>query len=200
MSLNEEERAIMVQHEFEKAQNFFRQAKKNATIEEWDVVANRLYYAAFHAVSALLINDGRKVGSHNGSVLTFGQYYVKTGIFTAEEGRFYSQLQTIREKADYNAINKRVASSVVQDKETGDIIIKLVNALPIANTISIDLGDIAFGMKKGQYIAEANVSVISNTDLRAKNLKPEDKTIKVDKQFTYEMPVNSFTVIRIKKK
>lgn len=104
MSLNEEERAIMVQHEFEKAQNFFRQAKKNATIEEWDVVANRLYYAAFHAVSALLINDGRKVGSHNGSVLTFGQYYVKTGIFTAEEGRFYSQLQTIREKADYNAV------------------------------------------------------------------------------------------------
>lgn len=112
----------------------------------------------------------------------------------------YAKRDVKVEKADYNAINKRVASSVVQDKETGDIIIKLVNALPIANTISIDLGDITFGMKKGQYIAEANVSVISNTDLRAKNLKPEDKTIKVDKQFTYEMPVNSFTIIRIRKK
>lgn len=104
MSLTDEERTIMVQREFEKAQNFFRQAKKNAAIGEWDVVANRLYYAAFHAVSALLINDGRKVGSHKGTVLTFGQYYVKTGIFTADDGRFYSQLQTIREKADYSVV------------------------------------------------------------------------------------------------
>jgi uncharacterized protein (UPF0332 family) len=30
------------------------------------------------------------------------QYYVKTGILTKEEGAFYSQLQTLREKSDYN--------------------------------------------------------------------------------------------------
>lgn len=104
MSLSDEERTIMVQREYEKALAFFRQARKNEVIGEWDVVANRLYYAVFHAVSALLINDGRKVGSHKGTVLTFGQHYVRTGIFPPEDGRFYSQLQTIREKADYSVV------------------------------------------------------------------------------------------------
>ena len=30
------------------------------------------------------------------------QYYVKTGILSKEDGAFYSQLQTLREKSDYN--------------------------------------------------------------------------------------------------
>lgn len=102
--LNEEERTIMVQREFEKAMTFFSQAQKNAELGIWDVVANRLYYSAFHAVSALLIRDQHKVGTHKGAVLLFGLHYVKTGIFTPEDGRFYSQLQSLREKADYNCI------------------------------------------------------------------------------------------------
>lgn len=103
MSLTNEERQIMVSLEIEKAERFFIQAEKNAEIKEWDVVANRLYYALFHAVSALLIHDEHKVGSHKGAVMVFGQHYVKTGIFSAQDGRFYSQLQTMREKADYNS-------------------------------------------------------------------------------------------------
>ena len=68
----------------------------------WDNVANRLYYALFHAVSALLISDGHSVGSHRGAVGAFGQFYVTTGIFTIEEGKHYSRLQGLREKSDYN--------------------------------------------------------------------------------------------------
>lgn len=104
MALNEEERTILVQREYEKAMTFYSQAQKNAELGIWDVVANRLYYSAFHAVSALLIRDQHKVGTHKGAVLLFGLHYVKTGIFTADDGRFYSQLQSLREKADYNCI------------------------------------------------------------------------------------------------
>ena len=101
MSLNEEERDILVKREYEKALSFYSQAKANARIDIWDVVANRLYYATFHAVSALLIHDGHKVGTHKGAVLQFGLHYVQKDIFTKEEARFYSQLQSLREKADY---------------------------------------------------------------------------------------------------
>lgn len=104
MSLNEEERAILVKREYEKALSFYAQAEANAQIEIWDVVANRLYYALFHAVSALLVHDGHKVGTHKGAVLQFGLHYVEEGIFTKEEARFYSQLQSLREKADYNIV------------------------------------------------------------------------------------------------
>ena len=104
MSLTDEERAIVVRLEYEKSLSMLEQVDKILPLGYWDMVANRLYYALFHAVSSLLINDGRKVGTHKGVVLLFGQYYIKTGKFSIEEGRLYSQLQTMREKADYNCI------------------------------------------------------------------------------------------------
>jgi uncharacterized protein (UPF0332 family) len=36
----------------------------------------------------------------------FHQYYVRTGIFTDDEGAFYSQMETLREKSDYNCFFK----------------------------------------------------------------------------------------------
>ena len=101
MSLTDEERNILVQLEYEKSVAFMEQAEKIAELGYWDMVANRLYYAVFHAVTALLISDGHKVGTHKGVVLLFGQHYIKTGVFSITEGRLYSQLQTMREKADY---------------------------------------------------------------------------------------------------
>lgn len=66
------------------------------------MAANRLYYALFHAVSALFVNDHHTVGTHRGAVNQFNFYYIKKGIFTKEEGRLYSRLQRLREEGDYN--------------------------------------------------------------------------------------------------
>lgn len=41
MKLNEEERRIMVNLEYEKAQSFLEQAEKIASMDLWDVAANR---------------------------------------------------------------------------------------------------------------------------------------------------------------
>lgn len=83
---------------------FLAQAEGNANLGFWDVVANRLYYSVFHAVSALLISDGYKVGTHKGAILMFGQHYVKEGSFPIEDAKLYAQLQTMREKGDYNCV------------------------------------------------------------------------------------------------
>lgn len=102
MSLNEEERQIIVTLEMEKALRIFSQISGLAQLGYWDNVANRLYYALFHAVSALLIHDGHRVSTHKGLSAIFGQSYVKAGVFAPEDGRLYSQLQSMREKSDYN--------------------------------------------------------------------------------------------------
>ena len=102
MSINKEERTIIVNLEIEKARKTFSEIEVLRQAGLWDNIANRLYYAAFHAVSALLINDGHQVGTHQGAVVMLHQYYVKTGILSKEDGSFYSQLQTLREKSDYN--------------------------------------------------------------------------------------------------
>ncbi len=67
MSLNDEERKTVVRLQMEKAHNNFNQIELLSKAGYWDNVANRLYYALFHAVSALLIHDGYSVGSHRGA-------------------------------------------------------------------------------------------------------------------------------------
>lgn len=48
----------------EKSARNMEQAIRNAEMDYWDLVSNRLYYSIFHAVSALLLMDGIKTGTH----------------------------------------------------------------------------------------------------------------------------------------
>ena len=50
----------------------------------------------------MLINDGHPVNTHKGVIALFGNYYIRTGIFASEDGRLYSDLQTMRNNSDYN--------------------------------------------------------------------------------------------------
>ena len=102
MSLNNDERRIIVNLEYEKAVNTLTQITELRKLGFWDNIANRLYYAVFHAVNALLISDGHPVNTHRGVMALFGNYYIRTGIFTSDDGRLYSDLQTIRNNSDYN--------------------------------------------------------------------------------------------------
>ncbi|MBQ8655480.1 MAG: HEPN domain-containing protein [Prevotella sp.] len=102
MSLSKEERQIVVNREMEKAQNTFDDMLFCAKEGKWEAAANRLYYSLFHAVSALLINDGHSVKSHRGILALFGEHYIRTGIFSKKDGSLLSDLVIMRDNADYN--------------------------------------------------------------------------------------------------
>ena len=72
MSLSEEERNIIVGLEYEKALSTIDKVREYQALSHWDTVANRLYYALFHAVNALLISDGHTVNTHRGVISVFG--------------------------------------------------------------------------------------------------------------------------------
>lgn len=134
MSLSIEERKAIVALEYEKSTRTYCKIQSLADADMWDFVANRLYYSAFHAILALLINDGHKTATHRGIVALFGMHYVKTGIFTIEEGKMYSRLQSLRDEADYNC-----AFSASQEdiepyiKLVGDFIQKVAEHLTVLN-------------------------------------------------------------------
>ena len=67
MSLTDEERSTLVRYEMEKARNTLCEVETLIENNLWNGAANRLYYAVFHAVSALLIHDGHQVSTHQGS-------------------------------------------------------------------------------------------------------------------------------------
>lgn len=95
----------------------------------WNGAANRLYYAVFHAVSALLIHDQHQVNTHQGSYGLFGLYYIKTGKLPVEFGRLYSQLQTMREDSDYNCIYDVEPDELIEKMEPAKHLIATIEAL-----------------------------------------------------------------------
>ena len=102
MSLEEENRKDIVNYRIERAFTALEQAKLNLKLNCLEVTANRLYYAAYYAVSSLLISNKIPAHSHEGNVTQFGLLFVKTGKVNREDGKLLSHLLTMRIKGDYS--------------------------------------------------------------------------------------------------
>lgn len=63
---------------------------------------NRLYYSAFYATIALLLNQGIEVKSHNGVKQKLGEEFVLKGIISKKLAKTYSILADFRHKGDYD--------------------------------------------------------------------------------------------------
>lgn len=104
MGLNDEERKTMVGLQMEKANRFMEQAEMVRDLQQWDLAANRYYYACFHAVQALFIHNGLASKTHAGMLRQFGLHFIKTGIIEDRQGGFLTRMEQLREKGDYNCI------------------------------------------------------------------------------------------------
>lgn len=65
------------------------------------VVANRLYFACFHAATGVLYDRGHDPSSHGGVLSLFGSEVVAPGDVPREHGRLLNDLATLRKQADY---------------------------------------------------------------------------------------------------
>lgn len=138
MTLDPTNRSNLVRLELEKARRTWKEAEGNYRIQLWNVVGNRLYYAIFHAVVALLIKNGISINGHKGAVIMFGKHFVKTGHFTPEEGSLYSRLQTIREKADYQNVYELTPQEALHYKTLAKVLFdKIEKAILDDSTIEI---------------------------------------------------------------
>ncbi|BAV05290.1 Carbohydrate binding domain-containing protein [Filimonas lacunae] len=90
-------------------------------------------------------------------------------------------------------VKKRVAISVVKDAASGDVIVKMVNLLPVTVNAATNL--------KGVSIANTQaVKTVLTGKPADKVCKPVESTCTVGEQFVTSLPAYSFTVIRIKTK
>ncbi len=90
-------------------------------------------------------------------------------------------------------VKKRIAVSFVRDSKSNDLIVKMVNLLPVTVRVTVDLRDIPLSG------TEAVKTVLNGTP-NDKNAKPAISTCTVAEDFVSELPPYSFTVIRMKTK
>lgn len=84
------------------AEDCLREAKLLIDGNEYKGAANRAYYAAFHALRAVLILDDFDSKKHSGIIAKFRENYLKTEIFDKEISNYISSLFRIRTASDYD--------------------------------------------------------------------------------------------------
>ncbi|MFO7969947.1 MAG: HEPN domain-containing protein [Candidatus Izemoplasmatales bacterium] len=109
-----------IHYRLDRAYEALEDAKLLAENERWNTAMNRLYYASFYAVIALLIKNGIETQTHDGVRTQFGLQFVKTGIIDKKFGKLFSKLFDYRLKGDYGDLfdfNKDIVEPLFEDVE-----------------------------------------------------------------------------------
>ena len=91
-----------IKYRIERARETVDEVKVHIDNKFWNTAINRLYYACFYAVGALLMKHNIEVSSHAGVRQKFGQHFVKAEKFDRKLAKHYTELFEKRHKGDYN--------------------------------------------------------------------------------------------------
>ncbi len=101
---DETARLGMVRYWWSRAEESLAAARREFAAESYPFAVNRVYYAAFYAACAALLDRHQTFHKHSGVRAAFHQAFVKPGLIAIEWGRFYDHLFEDRQEADYVAL------------------------------------------------------------------------------------------------
>ncbi len=91
--------------------------------------ANRIYYACFYAVVALLLTKDLSSPKHSGVMALFNRHFIKEGIIPVDLGKFYSRAFDNRLESDYGEIVELDRDRVKADLEKAEEFLTRVKSL-----------------------------------------------------------------------
>lgn len=92
----------IVQKRLATAKGLLHEIDVNMQFQFWNSTVNRMYYACFHAVRALLYHLGiEDVKKHSGTRHMFNQHVILPGLMSKEWSQFYAVIFDCRSSADY---------------------------------------------------------------------------------------------------
>ena len=115
-------------------------------------------------------------------------YYVQQ-MYGQNAGNEYISAEVLLDNNQIS-VKKRIGTSVVRDGKTGDLIVKLVNMLPVCVNAHLEIPSL-----KGINAIVTKTLLMGNpVDV---DVVPVSETIGISDKFPYELPAYSFTVLRI---
>lgn len=91
----------LIAYRLQRARESLEDARILADAGRWNPCVNRLYYACFYAVSALLIQEGLSSSRHTGVRSLFNQHFVRTGKISKDAAQIFNDLFERRQEGDY---------------------------------------------------------------------------------------------------
>jgi len=116
----------------------YRLGRAKETLEEAQVMfdsghcygaANRIYYACFYAVVALLLTKNLSSSKHGGVIGLFNRHFVKNGGIPEDMGKFYSRMFDSRLESDYGELMEIEPDEIRQDLAAARQFINLIGKM-----------------------------------------------------------------------
>ena len=103
MSLYNEDKISFINYRLERANETINEAESNFNLNYLKLTVNRIYYAMFYAVEALLFTKDISSSKHSGVRSFFHKDFIKEGLVNTDYGEFYDEMFNKREAGDYEA-------------------------------------------------------------------------------------------------
>lgn len=124
-----EETRTLITYRLDRAREALAEARLLLEQGHTNTFVNRLYYACFYAVSALLLSRDLSSSKHSGLRSLFHQNFVKTGAVSAELGKSYDKLYDNRQKGDYADLVKFEKEKVLSWLKEAEAFVATVEGL-----------------------------------------------------------------------
>ncbi len=115
--MTEENRQHNLAKEWEKGEEAWREGELLMSGSLSSGAVTRFYYAAFHAVCAVLLTEGLEAATHAGARTLLSKHFVHTGKLPRDLVKVLAGLQQLREDADYDR-NAEFDVHVAEDVRT----------------------------------------------------------------------------------
>ena len=102
----------------QRALKYLRSAEILLKERDYESSVSRAYYAMFYSAQAVLLTKNLSFSSHKGVISSFGEHFIKTGIFQMEMGRELNRAFEKRQIGDYEykfVISKEEAEEILVD-------------------------------------------------------------------------------------
>ncbi len=123
-------RETLIKLWLEKAEDALASAELELKADHTNFAVNRLYYACFYAVTALLLKDGKEFARHSSVKSEFVRTYIKCGTIETKWNNFYQELFDDRQSGDYIPTTGFDAEDILvrleQSRDFVNILCKLV--------------------------------------------------------------------------
>jgi alpha-L-arabinofuranosidase len=92
----------------------------------------------------------------------------------------------------------KLAVSTVRDSASGDLIVKIVNGDAVSQPLSVRIaGTVNLPATAERIVFGGADADVANTDGEPPVVAPQSETVRLAREFTYDAPPNSLTILRV---
>ena len=103
----------IIQYRIQKSWDTYGDAKSLVESKRYTSILNRIYYACFYMVLALLLTKNLSSSKHSGVKSLFNKDFVNQGIVDKKWGSFYSTLFLFRQVVDYEDLRSIPLDTII---------------------------------------------------------------------------------------